>query len=1295
MAANDYLQKCYINSRYSPTVDEWPPYQPKHYTTLALIHHKDKFTDTVVISLTQELANAGKLQPRAEGLSSSGGSISQAPNIYTKKISDIFLFVTASNGYTVKPSIILIEGAPGIGKTVLAKEIAFQWANNKLLSSKKVLLLLFLRECNFKSITTVEHLVEYVVKSTKIAACLAEYLLQTEGKDLVIVLDGYDEISEEDRKCSIIAHIIYRRIFAKCCLVVTSRPTASSHLHSMVDCRVEIIGFTEEDRLDYIQTALQGDSDKVEALTLYLQSNPTINALCYIPLNMTILLCLVEDGIDKLPKTQTDMYKKFIEMTIVRFIQKLNTNGSIVATTVTKLPHPHNKVFKELSQIAFKALAVDKIVFRIDEIQQVCPNLAKSSSNWNGLGLLKAVQSLSPETGNVTFHFLHFSIQEYMAALCISTLSNSKQIQLLEETFWQQRYFNTWMMYVGITFGSSFAFKHFVSGNRFQIYTRIFKFSGISRKLLESKIKSLHLFQCLVESSNEDMIASVSRYFQDNQIDLSNQTLLPSDVNTLGFFLIRSINKQWEMLNLSNCSIGSIGSKILCDRLSNKESRCMVAIKKVDFSYNHLNFSSLIQLFDLFKSWQTSELIIHDREVLQNHNSSEMYDAVEDAFVSCDYDIQVDFQLESFLFGCGINICPVLLNMISVKYIYFLNCKWMATTTLLNFKLLAKQKLCEIHLINTHLPEKLMKVLCSGLLDTGNSVISSLFIYNPKLSDQDSDKLCHKFVLSDKVVDRVNLIVSNTKIQGIVSTSAIREQLTKLELLNILANINRKCSDQMQTLPWKGNLYYDGSSSDLISFTFIKMLHKITCSKWNWQLRIILREKDVLIAHKVNYRYISEKITVDQPPKAIFLSDCNITGVEHLLLYDTKATLTNLCILNSYIDESWFTRLNINLVLCKEIFIHTLYHINIDGLGFFRKNSSTVLVTKSMILGCNPSTEQMALALQLEPSIDVFKLSKCQRDFDCFRQIVTLLTTNQINWTKLDLVNCYLGEIECEILWNNLKINKDSLSTVQTLKVSSKQLTIPLVADFIKIVLMWKVQQLIFCGINHTVYEYFVTKFKNFCCMNAATNDHDLEEVFLSITYSSKKNIYFCNCSWNHIIGLLESCTGTTLNIFNCCFPMQAKIVNISELSCITKLHIINSNLHENTIVDMLETFVKRKVEISIFNISINVHGKALYNFITSKKFVYRSRLNVVVSMKSFMCGYSTTEDQLYLLQSQKLSDLEESVVALLSDTKSIYDKELFVFQNNQLIALHLVGKVAQEGFLTELTSVLKGTSNL
>ena len=506
--------------------------------------------------------------------------------MYSKNISDIFVPFTASDGLTIKPCIVLIEGAPGIGKTVLTKEIAFQWANNKLLGDKKILLLLFLRECKFNSMNSVESFVQYVVKSSKITASLTEYLLQTEGKDLAIVFDGYDEVSEEDRKKSIIADIIYRRIFAKCCLVITSRQTASSNLHSTVDCRVEIVGFTEEDRLDYIQTALQGNDDKVKALTLYLQSNPTINALCYIPLNMTILLCLAEDGIENLPKTQTDMYKKFIEMTIVRYIQKVDTQVSKVITSIAELPHLHDKVFEELTRLAYKALKIDKIIFRLNEIKEVCPNLAVISSNWNGLGLLKAVQHFNAEIGNVTFHFLHFSIQEYMAALYISTLSDNKQIKLLNKTFWQHRYYNTWIMYVGITCGSSFALKHFLSGNWFQFSTRIFKSSSICRKFLENKIKCLHLFQCLVESSNEDMIASVSKFFEGKQIDLSYQTLLPRDVNTLGFFLIRSINKHWEMLNLSGCNIGSIGINVLCDRFLNKESRDIVVIKQVNFSYN-------------------------------------------------------------------------------------------------------------------------------------------------------------------------------------------------------------------------------------------------------------------------------------------------------------------------------------------------------------------------------------------------------------------------------------------------------------------------------------------------------------------------------------------------------------------------------------------------------------------------------------------------------------------------------------------------------------------------------------
>ena len=46
------------------------------------------------------------------------------------------------------PRSVLIEGAPGIGKTILSKEIAYKWAmgDEKILQDKKLVLLMFMRD---------------------------------------------------------------------------------------------------------------------------------------------------------------------------------------------------------------------------------------------------------------------------------------------------------------------------------------------------------------------------------------------------------------------------------------------------------------------------------------------------------------------------------------------------------------------------------------------------------------------------------------------------------------------------------------------------------------------------------------------------------------------------------------------------------------------------------------------------------------------------------------------------------------------------------------------------------------------------------------------------------------------------------------------------------------------------------------------------------------------------------------------------------------------------------------------
>ena len=1266
LVTKDYLEKRYINSRYSAAVDDWPPYHPKHYTTLALIHHKDKYTDAAVLSVTQELAVAGKFQPNIEGLLSSDDGISQASNLYsnaTKNISDIFVPFMANDKLTIEPCIILIEGAPGIGKTVLAKEIAFQWASNNLLSDKKVLFLLFLRQFDFKTITTIENFVEYVVRSSEMAACLVKHFKKqgNQGQDLAIIFDGYDEISKEDRANSIIADIIDREIFSKCCLVITSRPTASSHLHKKVDCRVEIVGFTEEDRLDYIQTALQSkNNEKVEALKEFLRLNPTINALCYIPLNMTILLCLAQDGIDHLPKTQTDMYKKFVEMTIMRFIHKINAKIDYeVITSINKLPYPYNKVFEELTKLAYSALTIDKIVFRLSEIKEVCPNLAAVSSNWNGLGLLKAVQHIGTKIGNVTFHFLHFSVQEYMAALYISSLSKNKQIRLLKETFWEYRYYNTWIMYVGITYGSSFALKHFLSGHLLQLFTRIFK-TSVSRKILENKIKCLHLFQCLVESNNEDMIASVSHFFQGKQIDLSNQTLLPSDVNTLGFFLIRSINKQWEMLNLAGCNIGNTGINVLCDRLLNKESRDILTIKRIDFSYNQLNFSSLVQLFNLLKSLHVSELII--KKIVLKGNYDVLYKAIDDAFLSSYCENQVNLKLGSFVFSHKVDAFYEFTE--SVVSMYLLNCEFTRVEAS-NFK---RQNLSEIHLINTSLSIHLMKKISDKVLN--------VFIYNSKLSDQDADEVCSS-ALSSGMANGIMLIISESKIQGAIKSSTISKQLTKLELFNLAANVH---SNNMQTYPWKGNLHYDGSNNNFIQIDniFIGLLRKIICNKVNWKLRIMLKEKGILIAHRINYESISGMC---HSLKSIYLNACSIKSEEYEIIFCNNETLIKLCIFNSFIDQKWLTIMRNNSFSCKDMFIHTLCDINIEeNLSCFSNNCSAVLVTKNKVLVCNSTIEQILLAFELEPSINVLDFLHCKSN-----QIIATLTASQSNISKVDFMNCHLEGIDYENLRDQIKVK--SLS-VDTLKISSEQLTEQLVPKCIPMIILWKTRQIVFYDIDHTVSECFKEKFRT-------TITNVSKKIFLSVTHNNKKDVYFSNFNWSQITQLLKNNEGASLFIINCCFPLQAENINIIKLCHISKLYIINSTLEEETIVNILETFMGRALEMSIYNTSKCIDYKLLFEFITNKRLVYENEISFVAVMKNFMCGCNTTEDQLHLLQSQKLNNIERTVVNLVSDTKQIHEKELFVFQNKQITTFYSVGKASQPKFIAKLVDVLKQISSL
>ena len=185
----------YTQNRYAPDIDDWPPYHPKHYTPLTIIHHTGRCSESEIAAVANELTT----------------SKSNIRSSTIKSINDIFVRFERNESY---PYRILIEGAPGIGKTILSKEIAFQWANRTILTNKTLLFLVFMRDPEIQKITSVKLLASYFFESESLVSVITDWLVETNGQYLTIVIDGYDEVSEDNRS-SLVSGIISRKKVVK------------------------------------------------------------------------------------------------------------------------------------------------------------------------------------------------------------------------------------------------------------------------------------------------------------------------------------------------------------------------------------------------------------------------------------------------------------------------------------------------------------------------------------------------------------------------------------------------------------------------------------------------------------------------------------------------------------------------------------------------------------------------------------------------------------------------------------------------------------------------------------------------------------------------------------------------------------------------------------------------------------------------------------------------------------------------------------------------------------------------
>ena len=567
----------------------WPPEQPANFTPLLLIHHQGQRTSKEA-EATAELMHSGRIDKISD--------TSKA----TKDIAEILAPLEKGK----ESSFILIEGAPGIGKSVLLKEIAYRWASKHLLENFDLVLLICLRDPSLQKITSIDDLLQLFCRgdknATHIVSACAQYLFANGGKNLSLLLDGYDEYPEHLQKCSLITDIMKRMVLPHCGLVVSSRPHASADLRKQATIRVDILGFTETERKHYIEQALADEPYKVKELTQYLNQQPYVDSICFVPFNMVILLYLYKLE-NSLPKSSIELYRHFVCSTVCRHLVKVGKPLANNITDLSELPKPYDRVIWQLSKLSLEALNSNKLIFTLHEITTACPDIAVVPGAINGFGLLQAVEHFGLYARTMTLSFIHFTIQEFLAAHYVSHLPPDQELKVINENFWNKLHFNMFSLYVSHTKGQRPSFKTFLSSKN--------KAFAIDEEFLEDPLKCFCLYRSFSEANDDVLCKTIENadIFKSKEIILRDTTLIDSDIECISLFLTSSFNKEWKNLDLYNCYIQDKGLNFLYRGLRHSTD---ITINELKLDYNDLTTKSSSLISELTVKCRVKILTIND-----------------------------------------------------------------------------------------------------------------------------------------------------------------------------------------------------------------------------------------------------------------------------------------------------------------------------------------------------------------------------------------------------------------------------------------------------------------------------------------------------------------------------------------------------------------------------------------------------------------------------------------------------------------------------------------------------------
>ena len=480
---------------------------------------------------------------------------------------------------------ILIDGAPSSGKSTLTVHICQRWSRGELFQEFTIVILVQLRDPEVQSAQSIADLIPCRDKET--AQQVAKAITDTDGRGILFVMDGWDELPSHLREKSLLRDMITPSLHSpitQSSVVVTSRPVSSGELSELVSSRIEVLGFTREEQKQYFTECLKGDTKAVDTLMERLSENPAVEGSCYLPLNASIVAHLyLSDG--SLPRTVYGIFSSLVRHCLSHHLcQRLGkTQEEARLISLDTLPQELQASFNQLCELAFSGISQNKVTFSLIDLEAV-----KDSAVICEVGLLQATPSIVSDGRTVYYNFLHLSIQEMLSAAYIARMPANEQISTFDSLFSDSSFSAVFQFYAAITklrISRPFLSKLPrwlcpISAGVHDLIRKIIKKQKIQYS--QPKTLLLSLFHCLYEAQDSSLCQFVKKQLGNN-LYLSFTSLTPVDSVAIGYFLScvppTTDNASEFVVALKKCSLGDAGTKCLMQsicRSIRSDPHCMI-----------------------------------------------------------------------------------------------------------------------------------------------------------------------------------------------------------------------------------------------------------------------------------------------------------------------------------------------------------------------------------------------------------------------------------------------------------------------------------------------------------------------------------------------------------------------------------------------------------------------------------------------------------------------------------------------------------------------------------------------